>query len=78
MHMHALLARMILCMECRTFAENTVYRVWHDLGSSEFPRNNLSKDSKGQSCRRHTLLLRMIPCMECGIILFLADEHQCR
>ena len=22
--MHALLARMILCMECRTFAENTV------------------------------------------------------
>ncbi len=76
--MHALLPRMILCMECRTFAENTVYRVWHDLGSSEFPRNNLSKDSKGQSCRRHALLPRMIPCMECGIILFLADEHQCR
>ena len=34
--MHALLPRMILCMECRTFAENTVYRVWHDSGSSEF------------------------------------------
>ena len=54
------------------------YRVWHDLGSSEFPRDNLSKDSKGQSCRRHALLPRMILCMECGIILFLVDEHQRR
>ena len=35
--------------------------VWHDLGSSELPRDNLSKDSKGQSCRRHALLPRMIP-----------------
>ena len=57
--------------------ENTVLS-WHDLGSSEFPRDNLSKDSKGQSCRRHALLPRMILCMECGIILFLADEHQRR
>ena len=63
---------------CFAAQNDPLHGVQDILGSSEFPRDNLSKDSKGQSCRRHALLPRMILCMECGIVLFLADEHQRR